>query len=296
MSNDKHAYLILAHQDFEVLQYLLKALDDQRNDIYIHFDAKVDILPALNLKNAKLIILEQRLPVYWGHVNMIRAEYLLLEKAIATKNYSYYHLLSGVDMPLKSQNEIHSFFDSQKGKLFIGYAQEDRLKEIRSRVGTYQSFSRYFRNDGSIAYSLGKVFRYFNNGIQRIFRINRNKSLEFKLGPQWFSITEEFVEYLIKKKKYYLSVFNHTYCSDELFVQTACWNSVYKKDIYNIGNEFEGCVRAIQWKNGQLINWKFEDLQVLANSSACFARKFDKNELMLVKALYEQISSSKNKE
>lgn len=37
----KHAYLIIAHNEFEVLSRLLQALDDVRNDIYIHFDRKL---------------------------------------------------------------------------------------------------------------------------------------------------------------------------------------------------------------------------------------------------------------
>ena len=36
----KHAYLILAHNEFEVLRKLISALDDPRNDIFIHFDEK----------------------------------------------------------------------------------------------------------------------------------------------------------------------------------------------------------------------------------------------------------------
>ena len=34
----KHAYLILAHNEFVILERLIQAIDDERNDIYIHFD------------------------------------------------------------------------------------------------------------------------------------------------------------------------------------------------------------------------------------------------------------------
>lgn len=39
--NEKHAYLILAHNDPKVLELLVRLLDDSRNDIYIHVDKKV---------------------------------------------------------------------------------------------------------------------------------------------------------------------------------------------------------------------------------------------------------------
>lgn len=37
----KHAYLIIAHHEFEILKKLVQAIDDERNDIYIHFDKKM---------------------------------------------------------------------------------------------------------------------------------------------------------------------------------------------------------------------------------------------------------------
>lgn len=43
----KHAYLIMAHHEFEVLGKLVQALDDERNDIYIHFDKKVKTIHCL---------------------------------------------------------------------------------------------------------------------------------------------------------------------------------------------------------------------------------------------------------
>ena len=37
----KHAYMIIAHNEFDLLEILVRLLDDPRNDIYIHIDAKV---------------------------------------------------------------------------------------------------------------------------------------------------------------------------------------------------------------------------------------------------------------
>ena len=38
----KHTYLIIAHNNFYILEKLLLLLDDERNDIYIHIDKKVN--------------------------------------------------------------------------------------------------------------------------------------------------------------------------------------------------------------------------------------------------------------
>ena len=36
----RHAFLILAHNEFQILKILLSMLDDGRNDIYLHIDKK----------------------------------------------------------------------------------------------------------------------------------------------------------------------------------------------------------------------------------------------------------------
>ena len=40
MSIKKHAYLIIAHTNFDQLQKLVKMLDNDKNDIFIHVDKK----------------------------------------------------------------------------------------------------------------------------------------------------------------------------------------------------------------------------------------------------------------
>ena len=117
----KNAFLILAHTEFEVLKMLVACLDDPRNDIFIHFDKKVTKSPKIRTKHAGLTILENRIDVRWGAPSMIEAEYNLFEAAIARGPYQYYHLLSGVDLPLKSQDYIHDYLDRHDGEEFIGY-------------------------------------------------------------------------------------------------------------------------------------------------------------------------------
>lgn len=52
-----HAYLIIAHDQFDLLESLLKCIDDERNDIYIHIDShsKLDIAGIQNiLQNSRI--------------------------------------------------------------------------------------------------------------------------------------------------------------------------------------------------------------------------------------------------
>lgn len=44
----KHAYLIIAHDNWKILEKLLILLDDKRNDIYLHIDRKSNLINFSN--------------------------------------------------------------------------------------------------------------------------------------------------------------------------------------------------------------------------------------------------------
>lgn len=64
----KHAYLIIAHNEPNILKTLLLMLDDERNDVYLHVDARAVELfnqfKDFQLKKGKLIILKNRIAVH----------------------------------------------------------------------------------------------------------------------------------------------------------------------------------------------------------------------------------------
>lgn len=124
----KHAYLIMIHENSEVLHKCLQMIDDKRNDIFIHIDAKSDSCFKNTLykyvKLSSLYFVDNPVKVYWAHYSQVLAEVSLFEKARCTEAYRYYHLLSGSDMPIKSQNFIHDFFEKNDGTEFIGYSDK----------------------------------------------------------------------------------------------------------------------------------------------------------------------------
>lgn len=95
-------------------------LDDERNDVYLHVDARAVELfnqfKDFQLKKGKLIILKNRIAVHWGDLSQVEVEYRLFETALNNGPYTYYHLLSGVDLPIKTQDYIHEFFSNMQEK------------------------------------------------------------------------------------------------------------------------------------------------------------------------------------
>ena len=283
----KHAYLILAHSDFQLLEYLLLALDDVRNDIYVHIDKKVAKLPQLKCKYSNLFVLDNREKVYWGSLSMVKAEYRLFEAAYSNGGYSYYHLLSGVDFPLKSQDQIHSFFNNHNGKEFIGFTKTPKY-ELEKRVCYYHLFSNSFRSPVPIVKFIRSVILH----LQIALRLRRNTDLCIKKGSQWVSITGNLVKELLEQKSFVLKRFSYSFCPDELFVQTVSWRSSMRDNIFDTEDDGRGCMRAIGWKNNQLLPWTEEDYEYLIKSERLFARKFSIENMSVVKRIFENIKDN----
>ena len=267
----KHAYLILAHTEFELLQLLVQALDDPRNDIYVHFDKRVNELPKLSVDQSRLIILTEREKVYWGDVSMIEAEYRLFRAAYTSGvEYAYFHLLSGVDLPLKSQNCIHSFFEDNQGKEFVGFNWEITKAQIDTRVRCVHLFPHSFRGAG-ILFQVKRVIRYSYIVLQKILGFKANRNIEFHKGGQWVSITRDLVSYLLSK---------------------LVWGTPFMERLYDKKDEGRGAVRAIGWRNGELVDYTSKDLPYLQTTEHLFARKFNSRDMTFIREVLKLSSAN----
>ena len=79
-------------------------------------------------------------------------------------------------------------------------------------------------------------------------------------------------------------MFHHTYCPDEMFIQTLCWNSDFRNRIFDMSDEFSGCRRFIKWNNGELKPISVDDIPAMLESEAWFARKFSSLDSSLMEA------------
>lgn len=280
----KHAYLIMAHTNFEQLKIELKMLDDKRNDIYLHIDKKaknVDINDICSVIEDSNIYLVKRHNVKWAGFSVVECELSLLKQAM-NKTYEYYHLLSGLDLPLRSQDEIHKFFQENKGKEFVSF-DLPKIRDIEmDRVKYYRIFQdKYGRNRRNLGALLLYGIDELLIGIQKIFCMNRvkEKGIIFQKGTQWFSITHQLAKEVLDKEKWIKKNFLHTFGSDEMFLQTIVNNSELKERLYQNGlkNPELACLRKIDWNRGKPYTWRKEDYKELMTSKCLFARKFDGN-------------------
>lgn len=273
----RHAYLIIAHNELGLLQKLVTALDITQNDIYIHFDKSkyTQEVRSITARNARLTIISE-VAVRWGSYSMVRCEFALLKLALQTP-HMYYHLLSGVDLPLKPAEEINAFFEAS-GKQFVQFTKAEFPRHCLNWVLYKHISSEKFRTGKT------KLENYLYDKIDRIGVkvqefLGRKKELHFSTlqkGCQWFSITEPFAKYLIEMENIIEEDFADAYIPDEIVVPTVFVNSPWLKDqaAPELFNDSRQSMRYIDWERGEPYIFRIGDFEELIGSGCMFARKF----------------------
>lgn len=286
----KHAFLIMAHNNIEILNTMLHLLDNVENDIFIHIDKKTKHYHIWKGNKSLIIILNKRFNIKWASNSQIKLELYMFTEAFKHGPYLYYHLLSGVDMPIKSNKYIHDFFNKNYGKEFVGFVPIEVMKKEKFKVLNYHFFTKHLKDKTSRWTKLHWKLIDF----QIKHGISRKPLHEYRKGSNWVSISNNFVNYLISNKKRILKEYRFTFGCDEIFLQTELWNSPYRNSIFDIDDEYNSSVRKIDWKRGSPYIWKESDYQELMSSNAIFARKFDLDNIKVVDLIYNTLLENKN--
>lgn len=283
----RHAFLIIAHNNWWQLKQLIQLLDAENHDIYVHIDKKSKSFSEKDFSNLTAeskVYFFQEYEVFWGGFSQVQVELFLFEKAYQQK-YDYYHLISGADLPLKSNRKIDIFFEKNHGKEFILYDNEKLLNDPEiSRRTRYYHYLQNYRRRYSQKWK-NEFFTFWERVslvMQIVLHVNRVKNLDWtvKYGSQWVSITNELVAELLKQKDKITKVFYCTNCADELFVQTVAYNCGFKDRIYCPEDGMTENVRFIDWargENGNPYTFRNQNYQSLKTNENLFARKFSES-------------------
>lgn len=294
----RHAFLIIAHNNWWQLKKLISFLDHEQNDIFVHIDKKSVDFPWMEFegitRKSKLCIF-QEIRVYWGGYSQVAVELFLMEQAHAGV-YDYYHIISGADIPLKSNREIHAFFEANAGKEFINLNEElvKNNPEIKRRTKLYhflQDYRRRYHRQWINSCFIGLERSLLL--LQMIAQVDRTKNLDWtiKYGSQWISISHELVCCILKHKEKIGEVFSLTNCADELFVQTIAYNCGFREKIYQPLPGENANMRLVDWsrgRNGSPYTFRSDDFEMLTSTPTLFARKFSETvDRKIIEQLYE---------
>jgi len=279
----KIAIIMLVHKNENQVNRLIKHLSKDF-DIFVHIDKRLSI----NIIKKDNVFLYKKYKTYWGSFNLILATLFLLTEA-HKKGYERYILISGQDLPLKTNAEINTFFDNN----YFEYLEIEKIPRKNgwpdmNRLAHYHINCIYGKEDNKkLKY---KLFYRIHRKIVRIISICIPRKLEYDFygGWQWMNLTrvcvEKIFEYLKTDKKY-LKRYKWTRCTDEIFFQTI----IHQINDLKIKNE---CLRYVDWESGPEYprTLRINDYKNIMKTNNLFARKFDETvDMEIIDKIYKAI-------
>lgn len=283
----KHAFLIAAHQDVEQLCRLIDALNSECSLFYIHWDKKQEHILRLSSSFHKLqeknnVFFVESIKVYWGGTSQVMATIKLLKAAIQNPETVYFHLLSGIDYPLKPLSFIFDFFAENNHNYLLYVPEESRCEYYIDRYYFYDT--DYMDVRANVVGCKKKIIRKLLLLLQRCtylfvqklgLRIRKRVPMKYYHGSNWFSFTREAVNYVLKcvsEEEWILKRFKYTAVSDESFFTMLIMNNPQLRETV-INDDLR-----LRMPDGKLNRGGYicteENFEYIQNSSALFGRKF----------------------
>lgn len=280
----EHIIGVLCHKLNNTTLITIKKLsEDVDNLVLIHVDKKVKIDDFQFLVSNNIHILEERIDISWGSVSLVDATLLLMKEA-ERYQYSYFSLISGDDLVIKSNKYMTDFLSLNKGYDFIEFQPVDEsFINPDSRVESYYP-KFFFNKEKRLITKLLCKFHLITRGFlfkNKIYFENNYKVNNFYKGSQWFTLSKNTIEYILNylnENIWYRDMFENSFCPDESFFHTLIKNYTNSK-VYFSPDSLSSSLRYIDWKSGpeypKVLHLK--ELYEVKSSNYFFARKVAQN-------------------
>ncbi|MGG7211021.1 beta-1,6-N-acetylglucosaminyltransferase [Clostridium baratii] len=278
----KVIYGVLCNKNSIVLKNMLDILSKD-NKIFVHVDLKSNIEEFSEYKDYKNVeFIKNRVCVNWGEFSQIKSTLNIFDE-VKYLDFDYINIISGDCLPLKSDSLIKEFLEKNNGKEFIGVEKNFNKKELENRVKYIYPKWRFNKQCTNVNLPL-KIKRTLQIKLN-LFKKNEkfNNLPELYKGCNWFTISKELLEYIIKylnDNKEYEAAFYESLCCDEVFFQTIVMNSKFKNNVYRINENVDDnlmSLRYIDWKSGpeypKILSEN--DFEKIKNTECIIGRKFN---------------------
>lgn len=265
------ANIIIAHKNPLQLERLIRKMQHDNFDFYIHIDKKIKIDSFLYLRNLKGVsFISNRIECNWGGHSTLKAMISSLQEVLKNEtSYGFYNLLSAQDYPIRRNEEFYEFLKAHPDNSFVYHEPEEESDWWQMAVNRYQQYhltdykfpGRYF-----IEWAMNKVLPL------------RKFPLSMKLyggsKASWWTLNHECASYLsdfVDEKRELDNFLRFCWGTDEFLIPTILLNSSLKEYIINDN------LRYIHFPEGKA-NPRIlglEDLPLMVSSNMFFARKFD---------------------
>lgn len=256
------AIMVIGHGDSApVLQETINVLDNEKIDFFIHWDKK-NLQPKLHSKKSKIFFVDP-IEVRWGTDTQIKAELLLMQAVQRHGGYTMAHLISAADMPLMDANYFLNYFDGRKSYLGFSQTPNNIGEDIVQRI-------KYYWPDRDLkGHKLYIRLFIAKNKLLGTDRL-KDHTLQLYKGANWFSINTTYFDKVIMADK---TPFFHSFCADELFMQTILPELNWQDNKVDDNTQ---AARYVDWGRGTPYTFKIDDvmeLERVKNTKYAFARK-----------------------
>lgn len=269
----RHAFLLMMTTLDEQGVFLINSLAHSQVDVYVNIDKKNadSLILGSEIQNDRVTFIRP-IEVNWGGYSQIQAEIALLEEMSLRAKYDYVHLLSGKDALIKPIGDVVSFFEQVPQMEFV-QLEERNTQYIFEKVQYRYPLQEMVGRGKNIGWAAQKLMLQIQKKIGLHENVVERYGNWYK-GSQWFSITGEFAEYILRNRMQIEEVFKGKQAVDEIFIPTLLMNSSFRSRLSN--SEF-GNLRYIDW-NDQKNSPKTltsDDFEKIMDSGKLFARKID---------------------
>lgn len=233
----KIAYLIIAHKDPSLLSNLIHKLSSEDVHCFVHYDKNSDSSSLIDIEHNTSASLYSVYKTNWGSFNVVKAQLLLIKKAIEW-GADRYTMLSGQDYPIKDNDYIKRFFTEHKE---VGFLQARALPDpdwSEHQGGMYRVNRVHFRLFNRLRafpmHTKKEPFRMIFNklaGYLHKHLLQTEKISVYYNGSTWWSLTNSQVLYILdqSKDKSIHRAFKYARIPDELFYHSILNNADQKK-------------------------------------------------------------------
>jgi len=316
----KFAYLINTHKNASHIQRLVDRLNNSNTDFVIHVSktSEKGFYKELNFRFKSydnVYFCKREAGIHYGF-GIVQATINGMETLIENgSKFDYFHLLSGQDYPIKTNQEIFDFFENNLGKEYMSYwkhlpkegdadfenhpwgdhkqlfrlnrfnfpwmGKTFTIPELQSRRFLDKSLFQTCK----IFFSELKTYKKSGKGKEYLWRLifsrilpeerNYKTDYEFYGGKTWFSFTRELIEYIVSEH-------NDNNKWKNFFKYSLIPDEMYfhtitmnSKFSENVVNDY---LREVEWEGGDgthPIIWTKGDFERLSKTKNFWARKFE---------------------
>ncbi|KFI51594.1 beta-1,6-N-acetylglucosaminyltransferase [Bifidobacterium biavatii] len=274
--NTGQSLVISAYKDKKNLDRLVNRLGERYN-MFIHVDSSSSVLSdddVAKWNGMPNVYAEKRYAISWGSYKHLLALLGLLRRAVAsTVDGGYIHLISGQDIPVRSNDEFDAFFAGDT-HVYMDCRTIDQMEPHQKRM--YQLKNRLWRFNywNKIVHALRNVDLTLQKSLH-IVNDRFGDESNLAQGLVWLSLPKEAARYVLDYVDAHPKFMKDLYQAqipEEFLFQTILVNSPFSDRI--VPNH----LRYMDWnrRNGSLPAYLDEsDYDKITSSDCFFARKID---------------------